>query len=59
MTSQKKPSSESTDSAQDLMVDECGKKIHYTQIHMLLGNSNAKSLQIVLSPDCSNMNAYL
>ena len=35
------------------------RKIHYTQTHMLLGNSNAKSLQIVLSPDCSDMNAFL
>ena len=59
MTSQKKPGSQSTDAAQDLMFNECGRKIHYTQIHVLLGNSNAKSLQIVLSSDCSNMNAYL
>ena len=59
MTSQKKPGSQSKDAAQDLMVDECGKQTHYTQIPMLLGNSNAKSLQIVLSSDCNNINAYL
>ena len=54
VTSQKKPGSQSTDAAQDLMVDECGKK------NTLCTNSYAfESLQIVLSPDCSDMNTYL
>ena len=59
MKSQRKPGSQSTDAAKTLWLMNVVRKIHYAQIHMLLGNSNVKSLPIVVSPDCSDMNAYL